>query len=114
MRISDWSSDVCSSDLPASLPRNPGTARRGYLLRDIEPATGGEGDRRPVRPRRRDRRAEQFEQPAPCRGRRTARHLRASGAGRRRQDRKSGVLGKGGAVRLDFRGRRDLEKKKKK
>src|SRR3546814_5537134 len=42
MRISDWSSDVCSSDLPAGhdLPLPPAAA--GLLVRDRrEPAPGG-------------------------------------------------------------------------
>src|SRR3546814_3912445 len=49
MRISDWSSDVCSSDLP------PAPSQR---LRDGAPARGGgrdrDGDRQPQFPRDRD------------------------------------------------------------
>src|SRR3546814_17273192 len=45
MRISDWSSDVCSSDLsPRTRPREvPLPMER--LLRDIEPDRGGREDR---------------------------------------------------------------------
>src|SRR3546814_4414821 len=52
MRISDWSSDVCSSDLPdleiIGLPLLP--VERGYSLRSDGGASGGAGGRR----RRRD------------------------------------------------------------
>src|SRR3546814_8180353 len=49
MRISDWSSDVCSSDLAPSLPRSPPASRRSSLPRP--PALLS--SRRPYQPRRR-------------------------------------------------------------
>src|SRR3546814_15894143 len=92
MRISDWSSDVCSSDLLGQ----PG--RRG-------PGT-------PVRLRARSRRAAGWRrlQTRPGRGAGGgAVHLDRSG--RREQDRKSVVEGKGVSVRVDLGGRRIIKKK---
>src|SRR3546814_14256928 len=44
MRISDWSSDVCSSDLePALVPRVANTAIDGERRRDVEGAVGIDG-----------------------------------------------------------------------
>src|SRR3546814_14425389 len=86
MRISDWSSDVCSSDLPCSPPcaaravcRKPPEARRERNCR----ASGG----RKTRGRRVDR----------------------GGDG----DRKSVVSGKSVSVRVDLGGRRIINKKQK-
>src|SRR3546814_4330226 len=39
MRISDWSSDVCSSDLPRRIPADP---RKGYLIRARLTEPGGD------------------------------------------------------------------------
>src|SRR3546814_10223846 len=94
MRISDWSSDVCSSDLPVPWRHGArgrpgrGTGRMGR----VEPVPGV---RRP-------------------RGRAVA-ALRRGGGGRRlaRSDRKSVVSGKSVSVRVELGGRGILKKKKK-
>ena len=62
--------------LQPPLSRDPGTARRGHLLRDVEPASRGQGDRRAMRRDARHRRAQFVQLAAPCRS-------RASGAARR-------------------------------
>src|SRR3546814_4028654 len=41
MRISDWSSDVCSSDLPAPLPRLRGRGVIPWTILADEPITAG-------------------------------------------------------------------------
>src|SRR3546814_5174240 len=41
MRISDWSSDVCSSDLPAPLPRLRGRGVIPWTILANEPITAG-------------------------------------------------------------------------
>src|SRR3546814_13455700 len=93
MRISDWSSDVCSSDLPlATGPRrHPGAppARREHRHGGARHAE--------LRPHR----------AAPGA---SARRL-ALGQGR--GDRKSVVSGKSVAVRVDLGGRRNIKKKKR-
>src|SRR3546814_20221007 len=106
MRISDWSSDVCSSDLPkefASIPRIcPGY---GLITRNPEVVGSGEGDlvkrspeptiigiRRVCHP--------EISSPLPA-----SRYRRRSG------DRKSVVSGKRVSVRVDLGGRRIIKKK---
>src|SRR3546814_15830678 len=42
MRISDWSSDVCSSDLEAQATIRAMIERRGLLLSDTAPVTTGD------------------------------------------------------------------------
>src|SRR3546814_2489996 len=90
MRISDWSSDVCSSDLPTA----PGRARspcRGHWRRESRP-----------------------DGPAARRRRRAGRHSSARPA--RRQaggDRKSVVYGQSVSVRVDLGCRRLIKKKNK-
>src|SRR3546814_12188179 len=84
MRISDWSSDVCSSDL-ASVP-----ARRG----------GRALDHGRVRLRRAGRRLRDRLEPDA-----------AEEEPRRRGDRKSVVSGKSVSVRVDLGGRRIIKKK---
>src|SRR3546814_5571017 len=44
MRISDWSSDVCSSDLDGAAPRPVGEGRPGLGHRAAQPDGGGEGE----------------------------------------------------------------------
>src|SRR3546814_11134486 len=83
MRISDWSSDVCSSDLLRSVER--GT--RAAAQRDRPPALRPDRDR-------------QFGF-----GRRRLYRLRD------RADRKSVVSGKSVSVRVDLGGRRIIKKK---
>src|SRR3546814_12580064 len=111
MRISDWSSDVCSSDLGADRTAQVGYPPRGTRGEGVgtdRPAGHGQeqpraaaGGRDGNGPRRPDR----------IRGR--AQGTRRRLEQRRRQDRKSVVWGKGGTVRVDLGGR-GLNKKKKK
>src|SRR3546814_5861325 len=56
MRISDWSSDVCSSDLARTLGRSDACCRRRYRLRPAPRRRGGLGDPPlfPCAPRARD------------------------------------------------------------
>src|SRR3546814_18530953 len=99
MRISDWSSDVCSSDLPC---------RRTVLLpkprqRTSRTSTGSARTERTWRPY-----ARKGNPPRPrLLWRDQPRRLHA------RQDWKSAVMGKGGSVRVNLGGRRILKKKQK-
>src|SRR3546814_17687761 len=91
MRISDWSSDVCSSDLQRVV-RHGLRAQRGVL------AGRGAGGR----PLRR------------LAGRGLFRRVDVQPGDRRQQgDRKSVVEGKSVSVRVDLGGRRIIKKKKK-
>src|SRR3546814_13690371 len=103
MRISDWSSDVCSSDLNAAAlfrsSRSPYANSLGSLRRSLP-------RRRGRRPRsnwnRRNKRGRIFRAPHPqydpsC-----------------QTDRKSVVEGKSVSVRVDLGGRRIIKKKKTK
>ena len=56
--------------LKARFPDDPSAAQRGHLLCDLEPAGGGQGDRRRVRPDAGDRRAQQQQLAAARRSRR--------------------------------------------
>src|SRR3546814_19093288 len=106
MRISDWSSDVCSSDLAQhAFRRVHGDARRGgraARFLGVLRGTGVVGDRSR---RRRARAAPAGGERALCADRRVC---RPSGA------RKSVVSGKSESVRADIGGRGILEKKKNK
>src|SRR3546814_11691884 len=94
MRISDWSSDVCSSDLKGGLAGHVGTGHQPeaaglalLIVRSIfQPAVVGD---EAARLRRGERRLDH------------------------RIDRKSVVSGKGWSVRVVLGGRRILKKKKK-
>src|SRR3546814_12892190 len=99
MRISDWSSDVCSSDLPGGAerrwPRNAcGRARLPAFAERAGLAAGRAG----IQPGRAD----------------TGTTGRLGGAatatGRRAEDRKSVVEGKSVSVRVDLGGRRIMNK----
>src|SRR3546814_14094042 len=98
MRISDWSSDVCSSDLNlagighahVSEPSNRG-GHRASLLR-----AGGQ------------RRA---DDPVNVVGRLLDRCAEVVAPNAQRRDRKSGVVGKSVTVRVKLGGRRTLKKK---
>src|SRR3546814_15017499 len=121
MRISDWSSDVCSSDLADE--RRCATRLHSRARRSAEPA------RRMARPggqralgqflpeHRRDARS-RLCPPAPRRRHRLS--DRGGGADPRRPRRgpaaarKSAVSGKRGSVRVDLGGRRIIKKKKNK
>src|SRR3546814_17244140 len=108
MRISDWSSDVCSSDL---------AAQHGRPRREAEPFSRPALRRPAAACRHRPRARHASQDHAVRRG-----HLGARpGAGRRGaerdpqawlRDRKSVVEGKSVSVRLDLGGRRNLKKKK--
>src|SRR3546814_19482425 len=103
MRISDWSSDVCSSDLCA-IPASPAaTGVRGdpELLRGGGPVNGAPGDQIPSpQPRAAARRGGAIQAGDPRRF-----------AFRHRQDRKSVVSGKSVSVRVYLGGRRHITKK---
>src|SRR3546814_14563100 len=100
MRISDWSSDVCSSDLTEEQPIRTGRDGDGRSVRDL-PAEDLLGERilhvfldRPLqRPGPIDRIIALLRQPL---------------------DRKSVVKGKSESVSLDFGGSRIIQKKKHK
>src|SRR3546814_20427476 len=100
MRISDWSSDVCSSDL---LCRTRQDARRGGIVslrsvaHDRADAGRDDGDAASRRSRRASRRRQRFA--------RVAEQVR-------QRDRKSVVSGKRGSVRVNLGGRRITKKKK--
>src|SRR3546814_19699897 len=91
MRISDWSSDVCSSDLPAPWHWESIWARAGRRARSCVRADGS------FPPAHADKAV------APCR--RSALHRQMP------EDRKSVVWGKSVSVRVDLGGRRIIKKK---
>src|SRR3546814_18444346 len=103
MRISDWSSDVCSSDLPRSSPTNghhrgcvaPHGRRYRPYLRNKRNETGRGASERPW---------SSVYEPGRAPGRRTA-------AGSP-TDRQSVVEGTSESVRVDLGGRRRINKKK--
>src|SRR3546814_20995198 len=103
MRISDWSSDVCSSDLSHPIP--PAKYRdRVPPIRPVPRASRqqcAEGARRPLRPCL-----------CPPRSRSPTAGRAASALPPDQADRKSVVSGKSVAVRVDTGGRRLLNKKK--
>src|SRR3546814_13760124 len=108
MRISDWSSDVCSSDLDPCRCGAPGGVDERASAADRWPLGGGRG-RAPDRPGQvpPDALRDGYErEPAPG---------DSAGRGRpwglSRRDRKSVVLGKRVAVRVDLGGRRIIKKK---
>src|SRR3546814_13008033 len=92
MRISDWSSDVCSSDLAVRLPRPP--HQEAQFPRPVDPAH----QRR--RPRARPDLLPVYE-----------RHQAGWYRARPQGDRKSVVSGKSVSVRVDLGGCRILKKK---
>src|SRR3546814_13139689 len=103
MRISDWSSDVCSSDLRCAGGDADGPGRR---RRDRQGRAAVETDRqfrKWRRPYRSEGRARQ--------GHRRDQHPRCAHRGYGRQDRKSVVEGKSVSVRLDLGGRRIIKQK---
>src|SRR3546814_20598593 len=109
MRISDWSSDVCSSDLADD--------RRAREVRNRAP----EGCDRAVQARFERRSWERcrhgmafalLHAPAPiCRGREADESGAGHGADERRRDRKRVVEGKRVSVRVDLRWGRVMRKK---
>src|SRR3546814_16584732 len=101
MRISDWSSDVCSSDLNLPHPRGPHPRLFPEVQRD-----------RPESPFGHPQRQEILVEPSFDSGIDGAR--REMIAVRADQDRKSVVSGKSVSVRVDLGGRRILKKTKNK
>src|SRR3546814_17088088 len=113
MRISDWSSDVCSSDLARTGARTEGA--RDDKRRDPS-ASRPDAEARPARPQRRKRRGDRA---LGGQGRRRAAHppgridpVQRARPGR--PDRQSVVEGKRETVRVNLGGDRMLNKKKKK
>src|SRR3546814_12426474 len=94
MRISDWSSDVCSSDLRAP-SSHPGPAGRFHLLRGNGATRGRQSCHHGPLPCR-----ALLGRTRPCPPARTV-------------DRKSVVEGKSVSVRVDLGGRRIIKKKNK-
>src|SRR3546814_16989227 len=126
MRISDWSSDVCSSDL-AGARTGAGAARRTGLAARPGQTQAGRRTRRPQWPERHPVSPGQprflapahWHRPSPDAGpgpaggrfraasaapRRTGRHRRGHGS-------EDSRVGKSGSVRLDLGGRRCIKKK---
>src|SRR3546814_11356570 len=125
MRISDWSSDVCSSDLTRRLPAGdrratfPAHAEIQILRAELLRGRSARPRRPPARRRRASRRLPErpgeprgaaVAQPAPDR-----RRIRGGclTSGRDRQDRKSVVSGKRVSVRVGLGGRLIINNKKK-
>src|SRR3546814_16797517 len=103
MRISDWSSDVCSSDLC----RGASTGPRSSPPRGTGRGTRGRGGTRATRRPRRSGAPNRTAPQHPTSG--LPRSSRRRGG-----DRKSGAMGKHVSVRGDIGGRRVVKKKKKK
>src|SRR3546814_19448464 len=107
MRISDWSSDVCSSDL------------RGPKARKVHRGRKAIPDRRATRVRRvpRDRRATPARKVPRVRratpGRKAPKARRAIPARQAPKDRQSVVKGTSVSVRVDLGGRRIITQKNK-
>src|SRR3546814_14196383 len=97
MRISDWSSDVCSSDLVVAVPQDRHLAGRGREFVAFAP----------LFPRLVIERHDHFLEGK-------AGQLARQPAAQRPADRKSVVEGKSVSVRVDLGGRRIIKKKKKK
>src|SRR3546814_1536628 len=102
MRISDWSSDVCSSDL--LLDCLPGDGLRHLEpFRAADPAAGDAGNQVPG-----SGIPEQDRDPVDLH------HLEQHGHDGAEEDRKSVVSGKSVSVRVDLGGRRIIKKKQRK
>src|SRR3546814_14331739 len=106
MRISDWSSDVCSSDLPCPYPSPARPARKSPARADGRRwrGTGGcphvpearPSERRCGRPVPRDNSGGRKRRPPAAEYRRVGKHV---------------VWGKSVSVRVDFGGRRIIKNK---
>src|SRR3546814_14238305 len=107
MRISDWSSDVCSSDLPpqAEARRPPPVRRRIARRNDFGGGDDGRASGIGTRCRRTDDRA-------PLCVRHAARQDRLGRRPPMLSDRKHVGEGKTGAVRVSLDGTRTIKKKK--
>src|SRR3546814_11285579 len=122
LRISDWSSDVCSSDLLGNGPPVVRRARRRLVsARDSAVADARAGPRRRAAPAadaglagrlQTHAAVERLARGAGTRQRRTRRRTSAAHRRRRRRkDRKRVVSGKSVSVRVDLGGRRIIKKK---
>src|SRR3546814_11139581 len=119
MRISDWSSDVCSSDLVLFVALS--SERQDFhTLADVSgrstgravdeaPRAGERGEHRTVLDRRRERAAVAQLGPQIIRARAVGGQVFAAGRG----DRKSAASGKRVSVRVVIGGRRIIKKKKR-
>src|SRR3546814_18402654 len=101
MRISDWSSDVCSSDLPIPTPDGDGRAGRMRAHRKWR-----SGSARP--PSARGSASSEGQADKSCGGRTGWNRQGTRPPG----DRKSGGEGKGVSVRVDLVGRRPIKNTK--
>src|SRR3546814_16209430 len=119
MRISDWSSDVCSSDLPCA---RSCSARGGWSPRTRHSGKRAVAGRQPFAPDRGGSGYSPQASRAPPadlgRGRCGTHAYRAASPPARlaryvRSDRKSVVLGTRVSVRVDIGGRRTIKKKNK-
>src|SRR3546814_14535962 len=99
MRISDWSSDVCSSDLPRNHPRNHNRTHLHPLRHPHRPPQIHRSRRRPITKTR-----SQLD-PVPI--------LRPPTEPNTERDRKRVVAGKSVSVRVDLGGRRINKKNTK-
>src|SRR3546814_18861175 len=109
MRISDWSSDVCSSDLHPPLPETRNPAEAGPLATAVShpSASSDDADRAALLralDRELDLAVDEREQGVVAAE--AAAHARMERGGR-----KSVVWGKGGAVRVEFGGCRIIKQK---
>src|SRR3546814_11758397 len=108
MRISDWRSDVCSSDLDGGLLRRPGDGRRDVVAQ-VEQQGDVLGAALAV-----EHAAQDLLQPAGALAARRALPARLPGeeAHHAPRARQSVVSGKSVSVRVDLGGRRIIKKKK--
>src|SRR3546814_15091562 len=107
MRISDWSSDVCSSDLHArSVPYCEGQAVRRPFAQDVRNAALlGPGNRVELGEKK-------YARLLPSRNRPACRLTKTWTRCGQRRARKSVVSGTSVSVRVDIGGRRNIKKKK--
>src|SRR3546814_20857882 len=104
MRISDWSSDVCSSDLDQAPFRTVGPARHNIVARVVVRLFDGiAAETRLIFQHRSDRRHVDLDG-----------EIVAAAVSFAAGDRKSVVSGKSVSVRVDLGGRRIINKKKTK
>src|SRR3546814_13182148 len=120
MRISDWSSDVCSSDLAAAHREHEAARGQGHRARAGPVRVRFRAEFRRLGAAEGTRRGGHRNHAALCRTAQPRRHRRSiEPAARRmyrsiRSDRKSVVEGKSVSVRVDLGGRLIIQKKKKK
>src|SRR3546814_11586914 len=106
MRISDWSSDVCSSDLNRRIGGLDGTGRPGLVRSGLARGGSAHVHSAPLRHARHHAAGSRSDRSL-ARGLQFKRGKARSGI-----DRKSVVSGKSVSVRVDLGGRRIIKKKK--